>query len=86
MSRLVSVCRRAIVTSKPESALSHCPEQSYLTISGRCIYDRKLCPVPKLNADAKVPDKILQLVEEAKSTGQLGAISRAGVVDKPPEA
>jgi biotin synthase-related radical SAM superfamily protein len=76
---------KPIVTGRLEPALSHCPEQAYLTISGRCIYDCKFCPVPKLDGDVKVPDEILQLVEEAKRTGQLKAISLTSGVEKSPE-
>jgi biotin synthase-related radical SAM superfamily protein len=64
-----------IVRGKLEPALSHCPEQAYLTISGRCIYDCKFCPVPKLDGNTKSLETILQLVEEAKQTGDLRAIS-----------
>jgi len=76
---------KPIVTGKLEPALSHCPEQAYLTISGRCIYDCKFCPVPKLNGEVKIPDEILRLVEEAKRTGQLRAISLTSGVEKSPE-
>jgi biotin synthase-related radical SAM superfamily protein len=76
---------RTIVIGKLEPALSHCPEQAYLTISGRCIYDCKFCPVPKLDGEVKGLDKILQLVEEAKRTGQLRAISLTSGVEKSPE-
>jgi biotin synthase-related radical SAM superfamily protein len=76
---------KPIVTGQLEPALSHCPEQAYLTISGRCIYDCKFCPVPKLDGDVKVPDKILQLVDEADRTGQLRAISLTSGVEKSPE-
>jgi len=76
---------KTIVTGRLEPALSHCPEQAYLTISGRCIYDCKFCPVPKLDGEVKVPDQILQLVEEAKRTGQLRAISITSGVEKSPD-
>jgi biotin synthase-related radical SAM superfamily protein len=76
---------KPIVTGKLEPALSHCPEQAYLTISGRCIYDCKFCPVPKLDGEVKGLDKILQLVEEAKQTGQLRAISLTSGVEESPE-
>jgi len=76
---------KPIVTGRLESALSHCPEQAYLTISGCCIYDCKFCPVPKLNGGVKVPDEILELVEESKHTGQLRAISLTSGVEKSPE-
>ena len=76
---------KPIVPGRLEPALRHCPEQAYLTISGRCIYDCKFCPVPKLDGEVKVPDKILQLVEEAKNTGQLRAISITSGVEKSTE-
>ena len=76
---------KPIVTGRLEPALSHCPEQAYLTISGRCVYDCKFCPVPKLNGEVKVPDEILQLVQEAKSTGRMRAISLTSGVEKSPE-
>ncbi len=66
---------KAVVTGRLEPALSHCPEQAYLTISGRCIYDCKFCPVPKLQGEVKSLEKILQLVEEAEQKGNLRAIS-----------
>jgi biotin synthase-related radical SAM superfamily protein len=64
-----------IVTGQIEPALSHCPDQAYITISGRCIYDCKFCPVPLLNGDVKSLDTILRLVEDATKTGHLKAIS-----------
>jgi biotin synthase-related radical SAM superfamily protein len=76
---------KPIVTGKLEPTLSHCPEQAYLTISGRCIYDCKFCPVPKLDGEVKGLDRILQLVEEAKQTGSLRAISLTSGVEQSPE-
>lgn len=76
---------KTIVTGLLEPALSHCPEQAYLTISGRCIYDCKFCPVPLLNGDVKSLETILQMVEEAKQTGELRAISLTSGVVKSPE-
>ncbi len=76
---------KTIVTGQLEPALSHCPDQAYLTISGRCIYDCKFCPVPKLDGDVKVPDEILDMVEEARRTGRLKAISLTSGVEKSPE-
>ncbi|MDD1761056.1 MAG: radical SAM protein [Methanothrix sp.] len=77
--------KKTIVTGKLEPALSHCPEQAYLTLSGRCVYDCKFCPVPKLDGEVKLPDKILQLVDEARQSGQLRAISLTSGVEKSPE-
>ena len=64
-----------IMTGQLEPALSHCPEQAYITISGRCINDCKFCPVPLLNGDVKSLDTILRLVEEANQKANLRAIS-----------
>jgi biotin synthase-related radical SAM superfamily protein len=66
---------KEIVTGKLESALSHCPEQAYLTISGSCIYDCKFCPVPILRGDQKSLETIVRVVDEANRTGRLRAIS-----------
>ncbi len=76
---------RSIVTGRLEPTLSHCPEQAYLTISGRCVNDCKFCPVPKLNGEVKVQEEILQMVQEAKSTGRLRAISLTSGVEESPE-
>jgi biotin synthase-related radical SAM superfamily protein len=77
--------KKPIVTGRLEPALSHCPQQAYLTISGRCIFDCKFCPVPKLNGAAKTPDEILKLVEEARRSGRLRAISLTSGIEKSPE-
>jgi len=66
---------REITTGQLELALSHCPEQAYITISGRCINDCKFCPVPLLNGDIKSLDTVMRLVEEADQKGNLRAIS-----------
>ena len=36
-----------------EPVLAHCPEQAYITLSERCIYDCKFCSVPKLQGKIK---------------------------------
>ncbi|HWQ20727.1 MAG TPA: radical SAM protein [Methanotrichaceae archaeon] len=76
---------KTIVNGILEPALSHCPDQAYLTISGSCIYDCKFCPVPLLNGDIKSLEIILQMVEDAKRTGGLKAISLTSGVVKSPE-
>jgi biotin synthase-related radical SAM superfamily protein len=77
--------KNPIVTGRLEPALSHCPQQAYLTISGSCIFDCKFCPVPKLNGAAKTRDEILKLVEEAGCSGQMRAISFTSGILKSPE-
>ena len=74
-----------IMTGQLEPALSHCPEQAYITISGRCINDCKFCPVPLLNGDVKSLDTILRLVEEANQKANLRAISITSGVAKSAE-
>lgn len=74
-----------IVRGELEPALCHCPEQAYITISGRCIYDCKFCPVPKIQGEVKSLEKILQMVEEAERSGHLQAISLTSGVAESPE-
>jgi len=77
---------KPIVSGCLEPAISHCPEQAYLTISGRCVYDCKFCPVPKLSGEVKDLDKILQLVQEGWNTGHLKAISLTGGMESSADA
>jgi biotin synthase-related radical SAM superfamily protein len=66
--------------------LSHCPEQAYITISERCIYDCRFCAVPKMMGPPKSKEKIQRIVEDAAATGQLKAISLTSGVEISPEA
>jgi biotin synthase-related radical SAM superfamily protein len=66
--------------------LSHCPEQAYITISERCIYDCKFCAVPKMMGKPKSKERILEIVDEAAATGLLKAISLTSGVETSPEA
>lgn len=83
----VEVLRDGVVVARGslEPALCHCPEQAYITISERCIYDCKFCPVPKLNGTIKDIDTIVRIVEEAWSRGPLKAISLTSGVAESPE-
>ena len=64
-----------IVRGEIEDALQHCPGQVYITLSERCIFDCKFCPVPKLNGKIKATEDIINMVEGALDTGMLRAIS-----------
>lgn len=67
-----------------ERPLCHCPEQAYITLSEKCIYDCQFCPVPKMQGGVKDIGKVLQMVGEAYSTGELKAISlTSGVAVSP---
>lgn len=68
-----------------ERPLCHCPEQAYITLSEKCIYDCQFCPVPKLQGEIKSYDKVQQMVEEAYATGELKAISLTSGVAVSPE-
>jgi len=65
--------------------LLHCPEQAYITVSERCIYDCKFCAVPKLAGGIKSSQTVLQMVEEAARTGHLQAISLTSGVEVSPQ-
>lgn len=65
--------------------LCHCPEQAYITLSERCIYDCQFCPVPKLQGEIKSSEKVKQMVAKAYATGELKAISLTSGVSVSPE-
>lgn len=64
--------------------LLHCPEQAYITVSERCIYDCKFCAVPKLRGGVKSRELIRQMIEGAQRTGNLRAISLTSGVEVSP--
>ncbi|MCK4938087.1 MAG: radical SAM protein [Methanosarcinales archaeon] len=75
---------KELVRGQIEEELIHCPEQAYITISERCVFDCKYCPVPKLSGDIKSLDKIVGMVDETSKSGKLQAISiTSGVADTP---
>ena len=74
-----------IASGRLEPALSHCPEQAYITISGRCVSDCKFCPVPRLSGEVRGQEEILQMVEDAWKTGSLKAISLTSGVESSAE-
>jgi len=44
---------KELVRGDIEPVLAHCPEQAYITLSERCIYDCTFCSVPKLQGKIK---------------------------------
>ena len=76
---------RIIAYGKFELPLCHCPEQAYITVSERCIFDCKFCPVPLLNGRVKTIEEILAMVECASKNGDLKAISLTSGVAESPE-
>ncbi len=76
---------KELVRGSIEEELIHCPEQAYITMSERCIYDCKFCPVPKLNGKVKSTEELLGLVEEAHRLGNMKGISITSGVEVSPE-
>lgn len=68
-----------------ERPLCHCPEQAYITLSEKCVYDCQFCPLPKLQGGIKSSAKVQQMVAEAYATGELKAISLTSGVAVSPE-
>ena len=66
---------KELARGKLEFAPSHCPEQAFITLCERCIFDCKYCPVPKLQGHVKNEDEVLSIVDEVYNTGNLKAIS-----------
>jgi biotin synthase-related radical SAM superfamily protein len=77
---------REIARGRLVEPLLHCPEQAYITVSERCIYDCKFCAVPKLRGGIKSRKTVLQMVEEAARKGNLRAISLTSGVEVSPRA
>jgi len=76
---------REVARGRLVEPLLHCPEQAYITVSERCIYDCKFCAVPKLKGGIKSRETVLQMVEEAAETGSLKAISLTSGVEVSPQ-
>ncbi len=77
---------REIASGKLVQPLLHCPEQAYITVSERCIYDCKFCAVPKLQGGVKSMQTVRRMVDGAKQTGRLRAISLTSGVEVSPRA
>lgn len=68
-----------------EKPLLHCPKQAYITVSERCIYDCKFCAVPKLSGGVKSKERVVEMVAQARDTGELEAISLTSGVERSAE-
>ncbi|KXS42765.1 MAG: radical SAM domain-containing protein, partial [Methanolobus sp. T82-4] len=69
-----------------EEELIHCPEQAFITMCEKCIFDCKFCPVPRLKGKVKTMDEMLDMIERANETGKMHAISITSGVEISPEA
>ncbi|ABS56560.1 Radical SAM domain protein [Methanoregula boonei 6A8] len=74
-----------IASGQLELPLCHCPDQAYITVSERCIFDCKFCPVPIQNGRVKTIGEIDDMVAAAASRGDLKAISLTSGVAESPE-
>ncbi len=68
-----------------EQAISHCPRQVYITVSEKCIYNCKFCPVPKLQGKIKSDEEVLGIVRDGLKYPDLAAISITSGVWRTPE-
>lgn len=68
-----------------EQTISHCPKQVYITVSERCVFDCKFCPVPKLQGKIKSDDEVLELVRDGMKSFDLSAVSITSGVWTTPE-
>ncbi len=72
---------KELARGKLEFAPSHCPEQAFITLCEKCIFDCKYCPVPKLQGHVKSEDEVLSIVNEVFNTRNLKAISLTSGVE-----
>ncbi|MCQ1534479.1 radical SAM protein [Methanosarcina sp. KYL-1] len=73
---------KELARGRLEPALAHCPEQAFITLCERCIFDCKYCPVPKLQGHVKSEEDVLKIVDEVFKAGQLKAISLTSGVEE----
>ncbi|MHC1576555.1 MAG: radical SAM protein [Methanosarcinaceae archaeon] len=74
-----------LVRGQIEDELIHCPEQAYVNMTEKCIFDCKFCPVPKLDGKIKSIEEVLEMIDKAHRTGTMKAISITSGVAETPE-
>jgi biotin synthase-related radical SAM superfamily protein len=72
---------KEIARGKLEQAPAHCPEQAFITLCEKCVFDCKYCPVPKMKGHVKSEEEVLSIVDEVLETGNLKAISLTSGVE-----
>lgn len=72
---------KELVRGKLEPAPAHCPDQAFITLCERCIFDCKYCPVPKLQGHVKSEKEVLGIIDEVLRAGNLKAISLTSGVE-----
>jgi biotin synthase-related radical SAM superfamily protein len=81
----ISADGSVFVKGRLEQAISHCPRQVYITVSEKCIFNCKFCPVPKLQGKIKSDEEVLGLVRDGMESPDLAAISITSGVWRTPE-
>jgi biotin synthase-related radical SAM superfamily protein len=76
---------KEFVRGRLEEAIAHCPEQVYVTVSERCVFDCKFCPVPKLHGHVKTLEEVMRLADKGRESPSFKAISITSGVWKTPE-
>ena len=67
-----------------EEVVNHCPDQVYITISERCIYNCQFCSVPMSHGRVKTLEEIVAIVEKARNMGKLKVIAlTSGIATSP---
>ncbi len=72
---------KELVRGKLEPAPAHCPDQAFITLCERCVFDCKYCPVPKLQGNVKSDKEVLNIIDDVLRTGNLKAISLTSGVE-----
>jgi biotin synthase-related radical SAM superfamily protein len=72
---------KELIRGKLELAPAHCPDQAFITLCERCVFDCKYCPVPKLQGHVKNEAEVLNIIDEVLKTGNLKAISLTSGVE-----
>ncbi len=70
-----------LVRGKLEPASAHCPDQAFITLCERCVFDCKYCSVPKLQGHVKNEEEVLSIIDEVLQAGNLKAISLTSGVE-----
>jgi biotin synthase-related radical SAM superfamily protein len=77
--------QQEMVEGNIEEVVAHCPDQVYITVSERCIYNCQFCSVPKSKGKIKTRSEILAIVEKARKDGRLKVIALTSGIATSPE-
>jgi len=72
---------KEVVRGKLEPSPAHCPDQAFITLCEKCVFDCKYCPVPRLQGHVKSEEEVLGIIDEVLRTGSLKAISLTSGVE-----